>query len=112
MPKTVKQVLAEQQKQAEDDRKRTRAVVPATPALPVVPDNRTPQERYLDEIAPSGIVGRLIKFSKEGYFIFADTDERVADTEDFVCFADQTLVSWVKFNDGEPPTRVGGLLYG
>ena len=34
------------------------------------------------------------------------------EDEDFVVLADQTLVSWVKFNgEGEPPTRIGGLLY-
>ena len=63
-------------------------------------------------MAPSGIVGRLIKFSKEGKFIFADDGEAIAESEDFVVLADQTLVSWVKFNgEGEPPTRIGGLLY-
>ena len=115
MPKTAKQVIAEQQKQADRDRARrpTQSVAVTRPApLPAVPDNRTPHERYLDDVAPSGVVGRLVKFSKEGKFIFNDDGEAIADSEDFVVLADQTLVSWVKFNgEGEPPTRVGGLLY-
>ena len=81
-------------------------------ALPAIPDHRTPRERYLDEVAPSGVVGRLIKFTKEGKFAFNDDGEAIAESEDFVVLADETLVSWVKFNgDGEPPTRIGGLLY-
>jgi hypothetical protein len=111
MPRTTKQVLAEQKKQVDRDRASRQAVAPIKPAMPAVPDSRTPQEKYLDEIAPSGIVGRLIKFSKEGKFVFSDTDEQIDEKEDFVCLCDQTLVSWVRFNDGEAPTRIGGLLY-
>ena len=75
-------------------------------------DHRNPRERYLDECAPSGVVGRLVKFSKDGKFTFADDGEAIAESDDFVVLADQTLVSWVKFNgEGEPPTRIGGLLY-
>jgi hypothetical protein len=37
-----------------------------------VPDNRTAVQQYLDDIAPASIVGRLIKFSKDGNFITND----------------------------------------
>ena len=112
MPRTSKQVLADQQRQADRDRalKPAQAVAPIR-AVPAIPDNRSAREKYLDEVAPSGVVGRLIKFSKEGKFTFADTGETVSEGEDFVCMCDETLVSWVRFNDGEPPTRIGGLLY-
>jgi len=113
MPRTIKQVLAEQQRQADRDRalKPAHAVAPLKPVMPDIPDTRSAREKYLDEVAPSGIVGRLIKFSKEGRFTFDDTGETVSEGEDFVCLCDQTLVSWVRFNDGEAPTRIGGLLY-
>ena len=115
MPRTVKQVLAEQRKQAERGlaQKQAQPVAVVKPAaLPAVPDHRTARERYLDDVAPSGVVGRLIKFSKEGKFAFHDDGEAIPESEDFVVLADQTLVSWVKFNgEGEPPTRRGGLLY-
>lgn len=110
-PKTVKQVLAEQQKQADRERALKPAAAPVRATMPAIPDSRSAQEKYLDEIAPSGIVGRLIKFSKEGKFLFSDTDEAVDEKEGFVCLCDQTLVSWVRFNEGEAPTRIGGLLY-
>lgn len=115
MARTTKQILADQKKQAERDHaasRPTQAIAPIKPApMPTIPDDRTAQQKYLDEIAPSGIVGRLIKFTKEGHFIFSDTDEEIDPQEDFVCLADETLVSWVKFNDGEAPTKIGGLLY-
>jgi len=114
MPRTVKQVLAEQQRQADRDRalKPPQAVAPIRSVMPAIPDNRSAREKYLDEVAPSGVVGRLIKFSKEGKFTFDDTGETVSEGEDFICLCDETLVSRVRFNDGEPPTRIGGLLYG
>jgi hypothetical protein len=81
----------------------------ATPA----PDARTDVQKYLDEVAPASIVGRLVKFSKEGAFVFADTDEPVDEAAEFVALCDQTLIGWIRFhNDGEtPPDRVMGLLY-
>jgi hypothetical protein len=109
MPRTSKQVLAEQQKQADRDRQQMPAVKKPTPLA--TQSSRSPREAYLDEIAPSGVVGRLIKFSKEGQFVYADNDEQVSPDEDFVALCDQTLVSYVRFHDGEPPERIGGLLY-
>jgi hypothetical protein len=75
-------------------------------------DHRNPRQRYLDEIAPSGIVGRLVKFNgKDGAFILVDTEEVIGDTEDFIVLADMTLAAWIKFLPEDPPLRVGGLLY-
>ena len=114
MPRTARQVIAEQNKQAERDRAQqppAQSVTVAKPTLPATPDQRTAHQRYLDDIAPSGIAGRLIKFSKEGQFVFADTSEIVAESDDFVALVNETLVSYIKFNDGAPPTRIGGLHY-
>jgi hypothetical protein len=86
-------------------------VATATPTAVAMPDGRTPHEIYLDQIAPSGVVGRLIKFSKEGTFITNDDEAEIPDTADFVVLANETLVGWIRFNDDAPPDRVTGLLY-
>ena len=48
--------------------------MPAPKQAVAVPDNRPDIDRYLDEIAPASIVGRMVKFSKEGMFVTADDD--------------------------------------
>jgi hypothetical protein len=85
---------------------------PTTPAA-ATPDSRTTAQKYLDEIAPAAIVGRMIKFNKEGRFVTHDDGAPVAEDAEFVVLADQTLIGWVKFSDeeGTPPARVMGLLY-
>ena len=115
MPRTVKQVLSEQAKQAERDRaqKPAQSVAVAKPALPAAPDHRSARRaiprrgRAERHRRPAGQVrrqGRQVRLRRQR--------EAIAESEDFVVLADQTLVSWVKFQgDGEPPTRVGGLLY-
>ena len=109
MAKTAKQVLTEQKEQAERDHIQLPAV---SEDLPAVPDDRSPRERYLDSVAPSGIVGRLAKFDgKVGQFLFIDTEEKIADTEDFIVLGDQTFVAWLKFRPEQSPLRIGGLLY-
>ena len=74
-----------------------------------------PQEyraRYLDDIAPSNIVGRMFKFSKEGQFVTSDDGQPIPDNAEFVALCDQVLVGWIKFNgDDNPPDREMGLLY-
>ena len=120
-PPTSEQVVAEQKAQARKLTEAKKAAsLPATqsagpPAAQAVatPDDRTEVQKYLDDIAPSGIVGRLVKFSKDGKFVFADTDEPVDEAAEFIALCDQTLIGWIKFhNDGEtPPDRVQGLLY-
>ena len=77
------------------------------------PDNRTSVQKYVDEIAPASIVGRLIKFGKEGAFVTADDGEPVPETADFLALADETLVGWIKFSrdDDTPPERIMGTLY-
>ena len=78
-----------------------------------MPDNRTPAQRYADEIAPASISGRLIRFSKEGAFTTADDGEAVPETVDFLALVDEIAIGWIKFSgdDAVPPTRVMGLLY-
>jgi hypothetical protein len=119
-PPTPEQIIAEQKIQAEKLTNAKKAPAVALPARAAntavatpVPDNRTNVQRYLDEVSPASIVGRLIKFSKDGNFILADTDEPVAENAEFVALCGETLVGWIRFhNDGEtPPDRVQGLLY-
>jgi hypothetical protein len=83
----------------------------STPASAII-DNRTPEQRYIDEIAPSMIAGQLVKFSKAGTFTIVENDEEISPDTDFVALCDEVFVGWVKFNgEGEPPTRHQGLLY-
>jgi hypothetical protein len=95
---------------------RKQAMAPAVPkpvtTAVALPDTRNATEKYLDEVAPASIVGRMIKFGKEGSFITSDDGEEVPEVAEFTALCDETLVGWVKFNgEGEPPDRVMGLLY-
>jgi hypothetical protein len=90
------------------------AVVPAGKTDVALPDTRTPQQAYLDEIAPpSSLVGRPIKFDgKAGKWLFSDTDEEIHPNTDFIALCDEILIGWIKFNGkGEQPDRIQGLLY-
>jgi hypothetical protein len=90
----------------------TAVAVPQSTAM-AVPDNRSYRQRYLDDIAPASIVGRLVKFSKDGQFITADDEKPIDQATEFVALCDQTLIGWLKFNgEGEAPDREMGLLYG
>ena len=127
--KTATQVLAQQKADAERERaqkaaNKTAAVAnkPAAPpaARPATAvtlpdgDGRTALQKYIDEIAPSSIAGRMMKFGKNGEFIVADTEETVSPDTDFIALCDETLVGWIKFHrdDGEtPPDRIMGILY-
>jgi hypothetical protein len=80
-------------------------------APPAVPNNRTSVTKYLDDVAPAGIAGRLVKWSKEGKFIYHDTGEEVPETDAFVALCPETLVGWMKFKKDGPPDRAMGLLY-
>jgi hypothetical protein len=86
------------------------AVATTTTKAVAVHDERPAVDRYLDEVAPASIVGRLIKF-KKGKFVIADDESEIADSEDFICLADMTMIGWVKFNENAPPDRIMGLLY-
>jgi hypothetical protein len=87
------------------------AAAPQTSTAVAVPDNRSTTSKYLDEIAPSSIVGRMIKFDKNGKFVTPDDDGEIKEDVDFVVLADQTLIGWIKFNDDGPPDRHMGALY-
>src|SRR5262245_26914691 len=73
------------------------AIAATTTKAIAVRDERPAVDRYLDEVAPASIVGRLIKF-KKGKFVIADDESEIADSEDFICLADMTMIGWVKFN--------------
>jgi hypothetical protein len=112
---TPEQIRDRQKRQAEKELTERQAALPPAPIKPTsvaVPDSRNDVQRYLDEIAPASIVGRLIKFSKDGRFITNDDGEPIGVDVDFIALCDQTLIGYVKFNgEGEPPDRVMGLLY-
>ena len=90
------------------------AVRPAAPPATVPPDDRSPVERYLDEIAPASFPGQLIKFDgKAGQFVVTADGEPFDTNRDFVVLADETLIGMIRFSneEGVPPQRVQGLLY-
>ena len=68
------------------------AVVAAKKSSPAVAanDQRNSVQRYLDEVAPASIVGRMIKFGKEGQFVTHDDGEPIAADAEFVALCDQT----------------------
>lgn len=109
-PPTSSEVIA---RQKADAARHAVAIKPTTPPPAVVaPDNRSPIERYVDDIAPSSIAGKLIKFSKEGKFVVNETGDELSPDDDFIALCDETLIGWIKFGpDGEPPERHQGLLY-
>ena len=118
VPPTTREILQRQAADAERARAQKKpaatgtAVAPAKTTAVTARDTRTPQQQYLDEIAPAAIVGRLIKFGKEGTFITADDGEPIAEGTEFTVLADQTLIGWLHFHDdGQPPDRIMGLLY-
>jgi hypothetical protein len=111
-PPTPQQIQKEQTRLLEADK--ARANVPSTveAKLPVVHDNRSSVQRYLDDVSPVSIVGRMVKFTKDGKFVTTDDNAEISEETDFIALADQTLVGWIKFNgQGEAPTREMGLLY-
>lgn len=108
-PPTSTEIVA-RQKEDTARAKAARELAAKQPAV-VMPDNRTPVEKYVDEIAPSMIAGKLVKFSKEGKFIVTETEEALDPNEDFVALCDETLIGWIKFSDDAPPDRRQGLLY-
>jgi len=69
MPRTPEQIRKQQIADANNDTTKIKASLPAptngSTAL-AAPDNRSDVQRYIDEIAPASIVGRMVKFSKDG----------------------------------------------
>ena len=109
---TARELVAARKKAATEKAKpETKALVPK-PATGSALSGEDYRSRYLDEVAPANIAGRMIKFSKDGKFIVSDDESEISADQDFVALCDETLVGWVKFNGaGEPPDRVMGLLY-
>ena len=119
-PPTAAEINARQKREAEELLAKRKAAPPASngntiaPATAVtLPDNRTPEpEKYADEVAPSSIVGRLVKFNKDGVFVTSDDGEPIAEDREFFALVGDLQLGWIKFGaEGEPPTRIAGLLY-
>jgi hypothetical protein len=116
VPNSTREILARQSRDAEQRRQASRPA-PASTAVATksqavaAPDGRTEQQKFLDEIAPAGIAGRLIKFAREGTFVTADDGKPIDETRAFVVLADQTLVGFQRFHQGAPPERRMDLLY-
>jgi hypothetical protein len=122
-PPTSEQIKAEQKRQAEADLVKRKAALPAAPATSVpakaaptavaMPDNRTTPEVYADNVSPSFMPGPLVKFDgKEGHFILASSGDPLDQMKRYIARLPDMWVGWIKFNgEGEPPSRVGGLLY-
>ena len=107
---TARELVAARQSQAPSKPPPVPATPPTREIAPATPENY--RARYLDEVAPSGIVGRLVKFDKTGAFITSDDGEEIPEASEFVALCDQTVVGWQRFNGpGEPPDKVMGLLY-
>jgi hypothetical protein len=120
MPPQPEEIIAEQKRRAAKDKAEAAAagtaVMPAgtntTGTAVAAPDTRTNAQRTLDEIAPTSIAGRLVKFSKDGEFVVGD-DEAISGDDLFVALCGETQIGWIKFNGKDtPPSRVAGLLYG
>src|SRR5262245_15762917 len=75
------------------------AVAPAQPVAVAIPDNRSDVQRYLDGIAPAGIAGRLIKFTKEGVFATAADGEPAPEAAERIPPSDETLDGRHQFGD-------------
>lgn len=118
-PPTPEEIVTQQRRDAERAKQQKAAaravtVKPAAPPPAVAPtDTRTPEQQYIDEVAPSSIVGRLVKFDKNGRFVVSDTGEPIDDTVDFFALCGDVQIGYVKFSkeEGEPAKRRMGLLY-
>ena len=118
-PRTPAQIIEEQksaaarlkQENATRAAQQPRAVAtrPAAPPAAMPPDDRSPIERYLDEIAPATFPGQLFKFDgKQGVFVLTSDGEPFDTDRDFVVLCDETLIGMIKFSneEGVPPERV------
>jgi hypothetical protein len=107
---SVKATLEQQERDAARE-----TAAKAAALVPLAPDARTSVERYLDQVAPASVIGRLIKFDgKAGGYHYADDDKKTALSQDtvYTCLAEMTLIGWVRFfGKGVPPARHMGLLY-
>jgi hypothetical protein len=122
-PRTSTEIIQEQREQAKAEKaahatakaESTKAVVPAKPANTAValPDHRSDLERHLDEIAPTGVTGRLLKLSKNGEIVTADDGVPIDTDTTFIALVDQVLGGYIKFDpEGVlPPERAQGAIY-
>ncbi|MGC2690322.1 MAG: hypothetical protein WA375_22405, partial [Pseudolabrys sp.] len=110
-PLTPEEIITEQKRIAEAAKPRANAVVPArvaagTAVTTPAPDTRTAVQKYIDEIAPANIVGRMVKFSKDSQFVTTDGGEPVDEAAEFIALGDETLIGWIRFHRHPIASRV------
>jgi hypothetical protein len=121
------EILRDQQRQQQAERSSHQAnvspdVMPpasvpakATPTVPATNaiDTLTTHQRYLDSVSPTAIVGRLIRFSKDGVFVTSDDEQPVDGDTNFYGLCDEVQIGWIKYaqEEGGETQRVAGLLY-
>jgi hypothetical protein len=118
-PRTTDQVLRQQQQDAERDRaqlaptqaENRAAVARSTSTALTAPAARLALDRYLDDIAPASVTGRMLKFNKAGQYVTADDGTVIGDDIDFIANCPQTLAGYIKFNPDGPPDRAMGLIF-
>jgi hypothetical protein len=114
MSLTPEQVRENQRRQVEADSARAKGALPTTVETAAVapPDSRSGVQRYVDDVAPASIAGRVIRFNKDGKFVTPDDGAAVSDSVDYIALVDETQIGWIRFNgEGAPPDRVTGLLF-
>ena len=73
--------------------------------------NASYKSRYLDEIAPASIAGRLCKF-KDGQFITTDDGQPMPEGAEYLALCGETLCGWKRFNGpGQAPETIMGLIF-
>jgi hypothetical protein len=90
----------------------TRELVAARKAqAPAVVQGADHLTRYFNEVAPSGMAGRGVKW-KDDWYVTTDDGQKLPDSAEYVCLADETMVGWIKWGGtGEMPEKIMGLLF-
>ena len=81
--------------------------------VPAVHQTDSPIDRYIAKAGGnSQIIGRLIKFLKNGDWVYSDTEKKLPDDAEYLAHVDQVATGWIKFNgEGNPPEKIMGRLF-
>lgn len=104
MPRTAKQVLAEQKKRADAARAaRTNTAMVKKAANVPAADSNNPWIEVSTEL-DKFLGAPLLKFSKQGEFTIGDTDSLPEGTR-CIAHTDEITLGWQKWQDGKPVER-------